>query len=242
MKNLLERTIRTKKRCLAVLAFLLALAATTISPGAEEPGDGLDPKATQLNIFDAKRLSLTAEYCRIHYGFDGYELKNPRMIVLHYTAFPTLDESYRFFRPSLLDTKSRADICSGGRVNVSAHYLVDRDGTIYQLASERVICRHIIGFNYTALAIENVGRDERDLTLAQVESDVQLVTRILERHPGIEYLIGHQEYQDRLRPHFKLFLEKESSYRFTFKQDPGTWFLKEVRDKLKKRYGIVLKD
>jgi N-acetyl-anhydromuramyl-L-alanine amidase AmpD len=201
-----------------------------------------DPQAKVHEVFDAERLRLTAEYCRIHYGIDGSTLSEPQMIVLHYTVFPTLEESLRSFQPSQLDTKSRPEITSGGAVNVSAHYLVDRDGTIYQLASEDVICRHTIGFNYTAIGIENVGSGSAALTPAQVESDAALISRIRKRHPSIKYLIGHQEYRDSWRPHFQLYNEKVRSYRFTEKQDPGKTFLKRVRSLLKEEYGIVLKD
>jgi N-acetyl-anhydromuramyl-L-alanine amidase AmpD len=201
-----------------------------------------DPQATVRNVFDSERLKLTAEYSRIHYGAETSELREPRMIVLHYTAFATFSDSLRFFLPPLLDVRERADISSGGRVNVSAHYLVDRDGTLYQLAPENVICRHIIGFNYTAIGIENVGKNKHALTEAQAQADAALVSRIVKRHPTIEYLIGHQEYQDESLPHFALFLEKDPAYRFTPKHDPGCWFLERVRTLLKEKYGIVLKD
>jgi len=222
-----------------VMGLLLCLLSGRPARGA---GDGYDPKAAVRNVFTPERLKLTAEYDRLHYGLDTSELKDPQMIVLHYTAFHTLEESLGFFEPDRLDTVSRADIKSGGTVNVSAHYLVDRDGTVYQLAPENVVCRHIIGFNYTAIGIENVGSGADDLTLRQAESDAALINRIKERHPTIGYLIGHQEYQDASRPHFKLYLEKERSYRFTPKQDPGSRFLKCVRTLLKEAYGLSFQD
>jgi N-acetyl-anhydromuramyl-L-alanine amidase AmpD len=223
-------------------AIVLILALCLLPALQARAADGYDPKAIVRDVFTPERLKLTAEYDRIHYGLNSSDLKDPQMIVLHYTAFHTLQESLRFFEPSRLDTVSRADIKSGGAVNVSAHYLVDRDGTVYQLASENVVCRHIIGFNYTAIGIENVGSGADDLTVKQAESDAALIRRIKERHPGIGYLIGHQEYQDASLPHFKLYREKENSYRFTPKHDPGSWFLNCVRGLLKDRYGLVFED
>ena len=232
-------TIRTTTRKAlglfgAISLLILPVACRTIE-------EGYDPRAIQRNIFDSQRVRLTAEYSRIHYGPETSELREPRMIVLHYTAIPTLDGSLRFFLPSLLDVQFRKDISSGGAVNVSAHYLVDRDGAVVQLASENVICRHIIGFNYTAIAIENVGSNSAELTEAQAQSDAALVSRIKKRHPSIEYLIGHQQDQDRSLPHFKLFIEKDSTYRFTEKQDPGILFLDRVKTILKETYGLVFK-
>ena len=201
-----------------------------------------DPVARQLNLFTQERLLLTADYARHHYGGDGYELREPRMIVLHYTAFPTLDESVRFFSSPYLDTEFRRDISAGGAVNVSAHYLVDRDGTVYQTAGENVICRHTIGFNHLALGIENVGRGAEQLTEEQAEADAALILRILRRHPSIRFLIGHDEYRDSRRPHYKLFREDDSTYGPTHKIDPGKTFMARVRSILAKRYGILLED
>jgi N-acetyl-anhydromuramyl-L-alanine amidase AmpD len=228
---------------LPILALVLSLSLMVVLPPASRAAeDDYDSQAKLRDIFDAQRLRLTADYDRIHYGMDSCELREPRMIVLHYTAIPSLDASYRFFLPALLDTVSRKDISSGGAVNVSAHYLVDRDGTVVQLASEKVVCRHVIGFNYTAIGIENVGSSSADLTQAQVVSNAALVSRIKKRHPSIEYLIGHQEYQDAWRPHFKLYRGQVSSYHFTEKHDPGVEFLKQVRAILKESYGMVFKD
>jgi N-acetyl-anhydromuramyl-L-alanine amidase AmpD len=221
------------------LSLALILVLSAVSFALE---DAFDSQAKLSNILDNERLRLTAEYSRIHYGIDSSELSEPRMIVLHYTAFPTFKESFDFFLPARLDTKFRKDISSGGAVNVSTHYLVDKDGTVVQLASENVICRHTIGFNYTAIAIENVGSVAAQLTPAQVASDAALVSRIKKRHPSIEYLIGHQEYQDCRLPHYKLYLEKIPSYHFTPKQDPGRPFLEQVRAVLKIVYGLSFKD
>jgi hypothetical protein len=93
-----------------------------------------DPYATQVPIFDQERLQLTSAYSRLHYGRSGYRLSDPQLIVVHYTAIPSLPDTRAFFKPSLLDRQFRQDIASGGDVNVSAHYLVDSDGALYQLA------------------------------------------------------------------------------------------------------------
>ncbi len=201
-----------------------------------------DPVARRSNLFTRERLRLTAEYARHHYDSDGYELREPQMIVLHYTAFPTLNESIRFFSPPLLDTALRKDISSGGAVNVSVHYIVDNDGTVYQTAEENVICRHTIGFNHVALGIENVGSGAEQLTEEQAESDAELIQRILQRHPSIRFLIGHHEYRDSWRPHYKLFREDDPAYGLTVKIDPGKAFMARVRSILAERYGTELED
>jgi beta-N-acetylhexosaminidase len=42
--------------------------------------------------------------------------------------------------------------------NVCAHFVIDTDGTIYQLVPLGVRCRHTVGLNWTAIGIEHVGR------------------------------------------------------------------------------------
>lgn len=190
-------------------------------------------------IFDEQRLALTREYCRVHYGQDDDRLAVPKMIVVHYTTLPTFAESFAFFAPNLL---TRSDIRSGGAVNISSHFMVDVNGDIYRLAPENVVCRHVIGFNHVALGIENVGRDQAALTDAQLTANAALIDNLLRRYPDIEYLIGHQEYQNRLLPHFTLMRELDSAYRPTVKDDPGPVFMKRLRQLLREKYGRTLKD
>lgn len=223
----------------SVTALLLASA---LLAGCAGGGVVNDPRAAARSVFNDERLRLTAEYCRSHYGTDSCRLADPKMIVVHYTAFPTIEESYRFFAPVMLDPVFRRDISSGGQVNVSAHYLIDRDGTILQLAADNVVCRHTIGFNYTAIGIENVGRNEADLTEAQASGTADLVSRLVRRHPSIVYLIGHYQYRDAALTHFRLFKEKDPTYRPTVKIDPGPAFMARVRALLRERYGIVLQE
>jgi N-acetylmuramoyl-L-alanine amidase len=214
-------------RLLAMLLVLITLAATA-SAG--------EVTIRELPIFYEKRLALTREYAKTHYGEETDRLEDPEMIVVHFTAFATMRESLDFFRPTLLT--SRDDIKSGGRVNVSAHYLVDKEGEIYRMAGDDILCRHIIGFNHVALGIENVAADERGLTEAQLAADAALIAELARRHPTVKFLIGHHEYEDRSLPHYRLRLELQKGYRPTAKVDPGKKFMARLRDLLKEKYGL----
>jgi N-acetylmuramoyl-L-alanine amidase len=210
-----------------------------------EPGatrNLVDPYATQVPIFDGQRLLLTSVYSRVHYGKETSRLTDPELIVVHYTAIASLQDSLHFFQPALLDRQFRQDIASGGDVNVSAHYLVDTLGERYQLAPEDVICRHTIGFNYTAIGIENVAADADHLSDRQAQATAGLISRIVSRHPTIHYLIGHHEYQDKTLPHYRLLIEHDAAYAFTDKIDPGPIFMARVRQLLKELYGMTLFD
>ena len=194
-----------------------------------------------LSILSERRRELTKEYCRIHYGYDGCRIQGPKMIVVHYTAFESFGESYDCIRPDALPSV-REDIKAGGAVNVGTHYLIDRNGDIYQLLPNDMVARHTIGFNHTALSLENVGRDRDHLTEDQVAANASLVRHLVQKYPSIEYLIGHYEYMDRDLPHFCLFKERDASYVFTIKQDPGPAFMGALRRKLKENFSIELKN
>lgn len=224
------------------LSAVTLLFVSVIFSGCPGWGAVLDPEAEVRSVFDDERLRLTADYCRTHYGVDNWRLTEPAMIVIHYTAFATMEESYRFFAPVRLDPVLRKDIRGGGQVNVSAHYLVDRDGAIIQLAPDDVVCRHTIGFNHTAIGIENVGRSAADLTEAQASGTADLVSRLVARHPSIAYLIGHYQYRDQALPHYRLFREDDHGYRLTDKIDPGPAFMARVRALIRERHGLVLKE
>jgi len=182
--------------------------------------------------FKKERIEGTKEYIKTHYGLSVKNINiTPKIVVLHWTAIPTLEKSYAFLKPQKLS--NRPELKNAGNVNVSAHFLVDRDGKIYRLMPEKWMARHIIGLNYTAIGIENVGGENNeieDLTPAQVEANIALVKYLKKKYPTITRLIGHHEYGDMNGT--KCWLEKDSSY-FTEKKDPGDKFMSDVRDGVK---------
>ncbi len=181
-------------------------------------------------VFDEQREQLTLEYMAERYGLEADNpIIKPRMIVLHWTVFPTLEESFEAFYPAALPDY-RPDIKGVSGLNVSAHFLVDRDGTIYQLLDEDIMARHVIGLNHCAIGIENVGGTEMNpLTQQQLDANIWLVNYLAEKYP-IEYLIGHYEYTD-FQDH-EYWLEKDDNYR-TEKEDPGKDFMLGVREATK---------
>jgi len=177
--------------------------------------------------FGPERKALTLKYMKEHYGIDANDTAiTPKMIVIHTTATQTADEAFAMFNPERLPAR-RSDIADASALNVSAHFLVDRDGTIYRLMPETRMARHVIGLNWCAIGIENVGKaDGSDLTKAQLKADAELVFYLATRYPTIRYLIGHYEYTK--FENSPLWKEKDPDYR-TQKQDPGEAFMKKLR-------------
>lgn len=185
-------------------------------------------------VFDEERIVLTKEYLSQRYNLeqDTPDIV-PKIIVLHWTAIPTLKKSFDAFEKSTLPNW-RPDIESVSGLNVSSHFLVDQDGTIYQLMSETIMARHVIGLNHCAIGVENVGgTKETPLTRKQLKANIFLVEYLARRY-NIEYVIGHQEYTQ-FEGH-PLWLEVDDGYR-TEKTDPGMDFMKKVR-KATKRFNF----
>jgi N-acetyl-anhydromuramyl-L-alanine amidase AmpD len=176
--------------------------------------------------FGPQRQALTLAYIRQHYDPQAADITiTPQMIVLHWTATPSLAAALATFTPETLPP-GRPELRRAGLVNVSAHFVVDRDGTIYQLMPTTWMARHTIGLNRLALGIENVGGPSAPLTAAQVDANAWLVRHLVSRHPTIQYLIGHHEYG--AFRHTPLWQERDPGY-FTGKQDPGAAFMQAVR-------------
>lgn len=177
-------------------------------------------------VFDSNREELTRSYLAERYGIEDSSIFIiPRMIVLHWTAIPTLEGSFDAFNDPTIPLW-RTTVENAGKLNVSSHFLVARDGTIYRLMPETVMGRHVIGLNHCALGIENVGgTPETPLTEAQLKSNIWLVNYLSKKY-DIEYLIGHYEYT-KFEGH-DLWLEKDPEYR-TEKDDPGEDFMTRVR-------------
>jgi N-acetyl-anhydromuramyl-L-alanine amidase AmpD len=182
-------------------------------------------------IFDAEREQLTKTYLLERYGLkkETSEIV-PKMIVLHWTAISTFESSFdAFYQTKLPNWRPELENVSG--LNVSSHFLVGQDGTIYRLMPETTMARHIIGLNHVAIGIENVGgTKDTPLTKSQLKSNIKLVTYLKKKY-NIDYVIGHYEYTN-FEGH-ELWLEKDEGYR-TKKTDPGEEFMKEVRKATKK--------
>jgi len=207
--------------------------------GAERFHCSTKPIAPPLRIIDKPidfgpdRIAMTKAYIRKHYGLKVKNIRiTPQVIVLHWTAEMNFQKSFNRLKPEKL-LSDRKDIAKASALNVSAHFMVDRDGTIYRLMPENWMARHVIGLNYSSIGIENIGgkgNKKEDLTPAQLHANIALVRYLKEKYPTIRYLIGHYEYRQMERT--PLWLEKDKGYR-TVKNDPGRKFMSAVRKNVK---------
>ncbi len=206
----------------------------------KESNDKIENLHTKISIvqkpiiFTKRRIELTKEYIKTHYGLSVKDITiKPKTIVLHWTAVMDFEKSFKRLNPELLFS-DRADIAKASSLNVSSHFLIDRDGTIYQLMPDNCMARHVIGLNYSSIGVENVGGEankKEDLTQAQLNANIRLVKYLKAKYPSIKNVIGHYEYRD--FENSPLWLEKDANYR-TKKSDPGKKFMRDVRSGLDK--------
>jgi hypothetical protein len=146
-------------------------------------------------VYDSTRKTLSLQYLRERHGLEKSEpTLTPKMIVAHWPAIPSLEGSFNAFNPVMLPS-FRKELKGVSPLNVSIHFLVDRDGTIFRLMPEDLMARLVIGLNWCALGIENVGDGNKfPLTESQIRANIWLVKYLKKKYNNIEYLIGHQEY------------------------------------------------
>jgi beta-N-acetylhexosaminidase len=183
-------------------------------------------------IFDEHRVALTKNYIKEHYALDVNTIKiKPEIILIHHTGINSFNKSFKRFVSPLLPL-DRPDISKASKLNVSTHFMIDFDGTIYQLMDETTMARHVIGLNYSSIGIENIGgaKSKDNLTSAQMKSNIELIKYLQNKYPSIKYLLGHYEY--RKFENHELWLEKNAFYR-TKKSDPSPRFMNELREHFK---------
>jgi N-acetylmuramoyl-L-alanine amidase len=180
--------------------------------------------------YDQARIDLTVAYRRAHEDPAAQDqVITPRAIVVHHTGGNSAKGTIRYFdRLEIEDERERTR--AAGALNVSAQFVVDRDGTVYRLMPETWFARHCIGLNHVAIGIENVGDGAKyPLTDAQLAANEALIRELVARHPTITVLLGHHEHR-RMEGH-PLFVERDPGYR-NAKGDPGPAYMARLRARL----------
>jgi N-acetylmuramoyl-L-alanine amidase len=135
------------------------------------------------------RRAEMAAYARRHYGLDTWRLR-PRAIVEHVTATSSFASAFATF------AADRPDAELHELPGTCAHFVVDRNGTIYQLVPLNVMCRHTVGLNWAAIGIEHVGLSDAQVLSdrAQMRSSLALTVWLMWRYSiPLGDVIGHNE-------------------------------------------------
>jgi beta-N-acetylhexosaminidase len=173
-------------RALLCLAIFLACA---LPAGAAAPS-AKPPVVWKPIPFGSERLAQTAAYAKRHYGTATWRLRAPRVIVQHYTTTNSFTGTWNTFASNAPDPELRE------RPGVCAHFVIDRDGTIYQLVKLTVMCRHTVGLNATSIGVEAVATSDAAVleNPRQLQASLRLAAWLMQRY-GIQLgdVIGHNE-------------------------------------------------
>jgi hypothetical protein len=167
----------------------LLTALTLVLGGAT--GSVPRPPIVQKPIpFTAQRKAETAGYAKRHYGIDSWRLVHPHVIVEHYTASDSFSSAWSTFAADTPDSELHE------LPGTCAHFVIDTDGTIYQLVPTTVICRHTVGLNYTGIGIEHVGTSDQEILSnpRQLAASLKLTLWLMATdHIQLRNVIGHNE-------------------------------------------------
>jgi N-acetylmuramoyl-L-alanine amidase len=181
-------------RLAAALAAVAALAGPLAATPPVDAGTRPDAASLRPHIawkpipFGARRRAQMAAYSRRHYGRWGWRLTSPKVIVEHFTDGTTWEGAWNTFASNARHLGEKPGTC--------AHFLIDTDGTIYQLVNLGVRCRHVIGINDRSIGIEHVGTSAEAILANDRMMRASLrLTLWLRARFGIENrnVIGHAE-------------------------------------------------
>ena len=173
------------RRAAAAIAAAALVVVATASSDAAAPRPRIVVKPIP---FGSARLAETRAYANRHYGVDSWRLVHPHVIVEHYTASDSFASAYATFASNASNLGELPGVC--------AHFVVDRDGTIYRLVPPNIICRHTVGLNYTAIGVESVGTTDAQILSdrPQLEASLRLTRWLRCRfRVRLRDVIGHNE-------------------------------------------------
>jgi N-acetylmuramoyl-L-alanine amidase len=140
--------------------------------------------------FSAHRRSEMAQYAARHYGLHTWRLEHPKVIVEHYTASTSFSSAWNTFASDAPDPELHE------LPGTCAHFVIDADGTIYQLVPLSTMCRHTVGLNWTAIGIEHVGTSDASILQnpKQIAASLKLTLWLMHRYDiSLPNVIGHNE-------------------------------------------------
>jgi len=164
---------------------MAALLAVALSLAAPRPAIVWKP----IPFPPARRAEMAA-YARRHYGLHTWRLVRPHVIVEHFTESESFSSTWNAFAANAPDPELHQ------RPGDCAHFVIDKDGTIYQLVPLDTMCRHTVGLNWTAIGIEHVGMSDAEILhdARQLSASQRLTVWLMQRY-GIALgdVIGHNE-------------------------------------------------
>jgi N-acetyl-anhydromuramyl-L-alanine amidase AmpD len=207
---------------LAVLALALALVAPSAAPASGSSAALARPSIDRDPIpYGERRKHEMAGYSARHYGHRAWRLRDPRVIVLHFTDSSTYPPAWDTFASDAPNMGELPGVCS--------HFVVAKGGTIHRLVRPSIRCRHTIGLNHVAIGVEMVQEGGQGSHWAD--------RQILERHDQIHaalHLVGwlKERFGIKMRDVIGHAMADDSPYfkdRQGWRNDHTDWLRRDVR-------------
>ncbi|MCE1178302.1 MAG: N-acetylmuramoyl-L-alanine amidase [Micrococcales bacterium] len=175
--------------------------ATSLAPGAQALTT-VTVSPDWIPYSDTRKAQMAA-YAQRRYGTYTWRL-SPKTIVLHFTENDSWSSVRGYFAQNIPNGGEYPNVCS--------HYIIDKAGVVHGIVPTSTMCRHTIGLNHVAIAIEFVQSsygngshwaDQQILArTAQVEAGRALVRQLMAQYaiPDTR-VIGHASANS--SPYFK---------------------------------------
>ena len=174
---------------LIVNALLAASVVPVAATARRDVAWDLRPAIQQKLIpFPDLRKDQMAAYSKRHSGKRGWRLDEPAVIVQHVTGGSSFEDAWKTFAANERHLGEKPGVC--------VQFLIDTDGTIYQVADLGARCRHAIGLDDVAIGVEHVGRTAKSVlrNAAMMRSSLQLSLWLMaSKRIEVRNVIGHAE-------------------------------------------------
>jgi N-acetylmuramoyl-L-alanine amidase len=203
---------------------------TVAPPTRPDPGNPVLEINDKPIEFEALRTKLTQEYLKKHYGRSlksiDFAPNSLKMLIVHRSTTADLASFFESVRKSILPGTQEFEDDENADVNMSTHYVIDRDGAVYSLMKDFQIARHSIGLDRCAIGITVIGTATDELSDKQAIGTAMLVRYLKSKYGELTWLVGDGEtsgFQN------SAFWEERLPFTTDETRDPGAPFMSKLR-------------
>jgi hypothetical protein len=173
----------------------LSLRGRSVAPPSRpDPNNSVLEINDKPIVFEDLRTKLTQEYVKKHYDISLKQIDfSPAMLILHRSKIGDLADYFESLRNSILPGTQEFEDDEEADVNMSTHYVIDRNGAIYSLMKDFQIARHSIGLDRHAIGITVIGTGTDVLSDKQVVAAAMLARYLKSKYSTLAWLVSDGE-------------------------------------------------
>ena len=119
-------------------------------------------------------MSLGAAVVALHMALSR---QDPEMVILHHTVTPTIESAVSVLRER----------------GLSYHYIIGKDGTVFEMADPHRIAEHAYGFNRDTIGIAFVGGGKfGPVNDIQIKASIKLINELKKEFSKLKTITGHK--------------------------------------------------